>query len=897
MAENFFQKSKDAVLKNFNTDKQKGLTDAAINDLRAQYGANILKEKASRSPLVIIFNQLKDVMVGILIIAAVISFFLHEKIDAIVILIIVVLNAMLGFWQEFNAEKAMAALKKMAQPNARVRRETIEKTIPASELVPGDIIIIEAGSLVPADARIIESVNLKVQESALTGESEPVEKNSSILTEHDIPLADRKNMLFMGTIATYGRGEAVVTSTGMQSELGNIATMLQDVVDEKTPLQKRLAKLGMKLAYFALLLIGGVSVLSYLRGFEPKEIFMTAISLAVAAIPEGLPAVVTISLALGARRMLKRKALIRNLPAVETLGSVTVICSDKTGTLTKNEMTVTDILLIDKPLSIDEIVKEPSSNPAAQLILLCGTLCNDAVITESDVNAQMAAIGDPTEGSLVIAAEKAAIVKKEIELLIARVAEYPFDSQRKRMSTIHTITSIPETLKSAFDLTSKNGNGNHIMFTKGSVDGLMDICTQAIVNNEIVDLTDDIKEKILAGNKEKASNGIRVLGMAYRFFKQGQIGDITKDEVNLIFIGMSCMIDPVRLEAVEAVRVCKKAGVRVVMITGDHPLTARAIGKELGLTENGKFLTGSQLAAMSSDELKACINDVSIFARVSPEHKMIIIDALQAENEIVSMTGDGVNDAPALKSADIGVAMGITGTDVSKEASDMVLLDDNFATIVAAIKQGRTIFDNIRKFIKYILTGNMGEIIVMIIGPFFGMPLPLLPIQILWINLVTDGAPAVALGYESSETDIMNRPPFKPDEGVFSRGIGSQILFMGSVIGLLSITIGYFFWKIDPVSRVWQTMVFSTIAFCQIALVLSIRKEKETISFREFFSNIPMIIAVSLTFVLQLFIIYTPFLNTIFKTEPLSLIQFGVCVGAGFFIIILAETQKLFRSK
>ncbi len=893
MSTNYFQQGNDAVLKNFNTDQKKGLSAPEINKRQARYGSNTLKEKAGRSPFAILFAQLKEVMVVILIVAAIISFSLHEKIEAIVILVIVALNTLLGFWQEFNAEKAMAALKKMAEPNVRVRRSGTEKTIQAKELVPGDIVIIEAGNLVPADARILTSANLKVQESTLTGESEPVDKNNDMLSDKDIPLAERKNMLYMGTIVTYGRGEAIVTSIGMQTELGNIASMLQDVVDEKTPLQKRLAKLGTKLAYFALLLIGVVSVLGYFRGLAWKDIFMTAIGMAVAAIPEGLPAVVTIALALGARRMLKRKALIRNLPAVETLGSVTVICSDKTGTLTKNQMTVTDVLLPEKHLTIDEIIKQSHHNPSVQLALLCGALCNDAVLAESNDSNNLTAIGDPTEGSLVIAAHKAALVKKELKSLLVRVAEYPFDSDRKRMSTVHFISSDLSVLQPAFNLINKNGKSSHIVFTKGAVDGLVDICTHAIVNNEIVELSDDIKENILAENQKKASSGIRVLGMAYRLINKNETDNISKEEKDLIYIGMSCMVDPVRPEAVESVQMCKKAGVRVVMITGDHPLTARAIGKIFGLADNGKFLTGKQLSAMGSDELRTNIRDVSIFARVSPEHKMIIIDALQSENEIVSMTGDGVNDAPALKSADIGVAMGITGTDVSKEASDMVLLDDNFATIVSAVKEGRTIFDNIRKFIKYILTGNMGEIIVMIIGPFLGMPLPLLPIQILWINLVTDGAPAVALGYEDPEKDIMNRPPFKPDEGVFSRGIGTQIIFMGSFVGLLSLAIGYYFWRIDPGSRIWQTMIFSTIAFCQIALAMSIRRTKETIFSPKLFNNVPMNLAVSLTFVLQLILIYTPFFNTIFKTTPLSTMQLGVCISAGFFIIILVEVQKL----
>lgn len=889
---------KEAVLSDLKSDIKKGISDSEAAQRRQSYGPNTLEEKDAKSPLSILFDQVKEIMVIILVIAAVVSMALHEYIDGVVILIIVVLNTVLGFWQEFNAEKAMAALKKMSQPEVRVRRNGVEKIIPSSELVPGDIILVEAGNLIPADARIIEAVNLKIQESALTGESEPVEKSSETLNNADIALADRKNMAYMGTIVTYGRGTAVITSTGMKTELGNIAGMLQSVEDERTPLQKRLAKVGATLAGLSLVLIAVVAVLSYFRGLHLKEIFMTSISMAVAAIPEGLPAVVTIALAFGARRMLKKKALIRNLTAVETLGSVTVICSDKTGTLTQNKMTVTDVLLPEKKFTIDEAKDVVDNTPALQATLLAGMLCNDAVLKENDESSGMETIGDPTEGALVMAAAEAGLEKKTLEGSLQRVTEFPFDSDRKRMSTAHKWAPDKHLKKSA-DLLAADGKTEHehIMFTKGSVDGLVEVCSHILVNGKITVLTEKIKDNILSDAQEKSSNGVRVLGAAYRFINEKELKDITQAETGLIYLGMSCMIDPVRPEAVEAVRLCKQAGVRVVMITGDHPLTASAIGKQLGLAENDKYLTGKELSKMSVKKLKEQIHDVSIFARVSPEHKMIIIDALQEENQIVSMTGDGVNDAPALKSADIGVAMGITGTDVSKEASDMVLLDDNFATIVAAVKEGRTIFDNIRKFIKYILTGNLGEIIAMLVGPFLGMPLPLLPIQILWINLVTDGAPAVALGYEASERDIMKRTPFKPTEGLFSRGIGRQILMMGSLVGLISITVGFIFWKMDPASGAWQTMVFTTLTFCQLSLVLGIRKSKESIFSGELFKNNVMLMAVVSTFVLQLVLIYVPFFNTIFRTMPLSLAQLGICLAASLTVLIVVEVEKFVVEK
>lgn len=889
---------KEQVLQELNTEVTRGLSETEAKERFTTYGPNELIEKGKKSAFAILFDQVKEVMVIILIIAAIISIFLHEYIDAAVIFVIVVLNTALGFWQEFNAENAMAALKKLAVPNVRVRREGVEQQISAKELVPGDILILEAGNIIPADARLIDVINLKVQEATLTGESEPVEKTVNLLQGSEIAVADRRNMVYMGTVVTYGRAQAVVTATGMKTELGKIATMLQEVEEEQTPLQRRLAKLGASLAGAAVLLIIVVAVLTYLQGVELKETLMTAISMAVAAIPEGLPAVVTIALALGAQKMLKKKSLIRQLPAVETLGSVTVICSDKTGTLTQNKMTVTDVVLPERQYSIDNVINEQKDNPAIGLLLLAGMLCNDAVLAENEGNGVLSAIGDPTEGAFVIAAKKAGISKDSVEKVMPRVRELPFDSERKRMTTIHSLKALSEKrLQESIELVSQQGRTEYIAFTKGSVDGLMEVCTHVILNGKIILLTDQIKERILAENTEMAKNGIRVLGAAFKFIDPAGLDHTGGYEEQLVYLGMMGMIDPVRPEAIEAVRLCKKAGVRVIMITGDHPLTALAIAKELGIAETGKFLTGKALSKITVQDLKKQLDEVSVFARVSPEHKMIIIDALQEQNQIVSMTGDGVNDAPALKSADIGVAMGITGTDVSKESSDMVLLDDNFATIVSAVKEGRTIYDNIRKFVKYILTGNTGEIIVMLIGPILRMPIPLLPIQILWINLVTDGVPAIALGYEEAEHNVMERPPYKPDEGIFSRGIGKRILMMGLLIGLLSVGAGFWFWSINPDSRAWQTMVFTILTFCQMAYALCVRKNHQSVFTYSWFSNKVMLFAVGLALVLQFILIYVPFFNIIFRTVPLRVKELLVCFACAAVVITITEFEKLILRK
>lgn len=886
------RQSAEEVLKRHGTSTAQGLSTSEATRLLREYGPNELIEKGRKKAWQILLAQVQEVMILILLGAAVVSAAMHEYVDAIVILVIVALNTLLGFWQEFKAENAMAALKRMAAPHVRVRRDGAEREISAKELAPGDILIIEAGNIVPADARLIAAANLKVQEAALTGESESVDKDTGALPDGDLALADRKNMVYRGTVVTHGRGEAVVTGTGMQTELGKIAAMLQDVEDEQTPLQRRLARLGRSLALAAAVLIVIVAGLNYLQGAGLKQIFMTAISMVVAAIPEGLPAVVTIALALGAQQMLKRNALIRRLPAVETLGGVTVICSDKTGTLTQNKMTVTEAVLPDRRHSFDEGADELGGDADLRLLLLAGTLCNDAVIDEESQNG---VLGDPTEGALVLAAQQAGLVQGDLRALLPRVRELPFDSERKRMSTVHALPSSSEGTGLHPALAAEGeGRAAHLVLTKGATDGLIDVCGRILVDGVVEPLSEERSAEIAAENTAMARRGVRVLGLAYRLLGADELDQPQRYEQELVYLGMACMLDPVRPEAVASVRLCKEAGIRPIMITGDHPLTALAIAGELGLTTSDAALTGQELDKMSADALSARIKEVSVFARVSPKHKMVIIDALQAQHEIVSMTGDGVNDAPALKSADIGVAMGITGTDVSKESSDMVLLDDNFATIVAAVKEGRRIYDNIRKFVRYILTGNAGEIVVMLTGPLMGMPLPLLPIQILWINLVTDGVPAVALGFEEAERDVMERPPYNPREGVFARGLGWRILVIGLVIGLVSVGTGYWFWDGEAGSNAWQTMVFTTLTFCQMAYALCVRKQTQSLLAQSWFGNPTLLLAVGVTLVLQLILIYVPFFNAVFRTVPLRPAELAVCAVGAVGIALISETEKLF---
>jgi P-type Ca2+ transporter type 2C len=917
---NWYTKDREEVLQELDSS-QRGLEEQQVRERFTKFGPNELKERGIRSPLVVLAGQFTEIMVVVLIIAAVISFLTGHPQDAIIILIIVVLNAVLGFTQEYRAEKAMAALKRLSVPSVKVRRDGQIKQVESTQLVPGDIVLFEAGDRVPADCRVIESVNLRTEEAALTGESVPVDKIEEAIEEEDLTLGDQRNILFMGTAVTYGRGTGVVVNTGMQTELGNIAEMLQDVTEEKTPLQRKMAELGKWLAIAAFVLVAIVFAVGVWRGGAIEEMFLTAIGLAVAAVPEGLPAVVTISLALGAQRMVRRQALIRKLPAVETLGSVTTICSDKTGTLTENRMTVTILDIAGTRMDLTTHMKHSGATLSKQaaplvepdqdlsLLLAGGALANDAILQPDDDAEGFHTIGDPTEGALVVAAARMGLWKEQLDEVLPRVSEVPFTSERKRMTTVHerrldSEGDIGEPYEALLALLPKK---NLVVFTKGAVDSLLDICDRVWNNGKIETLNEEWRSRIDKANDSLAQEGMRVLGVAMRCI-DSLPNDVDEGalEQNEIFIGLTGMIDPPRPEVRGAVAECRTAGIRPVMITGDHPLTALHIARDLGIvqaedeTEDRKLvITGQELAKMSVDDLDDVVSDVSAYARVSPEHKVKIVEALKKKGQIIAMTGDGVNDAPALKRSDIGVAMGITGTDVSKEASDMVLLDDNFATIVNAVEEGRTIYDNIRKFIKYTMSSNIGEIFVMLVAPLLNLPIPLNAIQILWINLVTDGLPGLALGIEPSAPDTMERAPHPPSESVLARGLGTYMLWVGPLMGLIALVPELLnsFTAVSYDKAVWSTMVFSTLALSQMGNALAIRSDRLTLFQLGIFTNPAMVGAVLLTFGLQMAVIYVPFLQNVFGTTALTLNQLLLSLGLSSIVFIVVESLKWIRQR
>jgi len=845
----------------------RGISSAHAEEHLARYGPNVLEEKKKKPPWRLFFDQFADFMILVLIAAATISGLMGEFTDTAVILVIVVVNAIVGFVQEYRAGKAIDALRQMAAPNATVIRDGHPAQIPAASLVPGDLAVLEAGNVVPADIRLFEVHNLRIDEASLTGESFVTEKSGDLLTGVDIPLGDRRNMAYKGTYVAYGRAKGVVVATGMNTELGNIARLLQEN-DTATPLQKRLSVFGKNLSYIIMLICLMVFVMGYLRGEKPLLMLLTAISLAVAAIPEALPAVITIALALGAKRMVRRKALVRNLPAVETLGSVTYICTDKTGTLTVNKMTVEEVYS-DSTLIPSAELQRYREDGSVQNLLKAMALCND-VAEAHDGNS----IGDPTEIALSITAKDHKLLKKELELTYPRVAEIPFDSERKRMTTIH-----------------RDGT-SFVVFTKGALDGLLEI-TAGLTGRE--------KEEWTSRGDLMANKGLRVLGFATRTFAELP-KEITQETVehDLSIVGIAGLMDPPREEAKQAVHECKAAGIRPVMITGDHLLTAKNIARRLGIIESPRDLivTGAELAAMSFQEFEEKVEHIRVYARVSPEQKLNIVKTLQEKGHFVAMTGDGVNDAPSLKRADIGVAMGITGTDVSKEAADMILLDDNFATIVKSVRQGRRIYDNIRKFIRYIMTGNSGEIWTILLAPFFGLPIPLQPIHILWINLVSDGLPGIALAAEPAEKGIMNRPPRPAGESIFAGGLGRHILWVGFLIGAVSIATQALAIRLGDIH--WQTMVFTVLSFSQMGHVLAIRSETRSLFRQGLFSNLPLFGAVALTCVLQMATIYVPFLNPVFKTARLSLNELLAALALSSVAFWAVELEKLYyriRSK
>ena len=903
----------EQTLARLDTHEDSGLTSAEAQARLERYGPNELVERGTKSPLVILWEQMINPLVLLLLFAAVVSALLGEADSTIAIMGIVILNAILGVVQEYRAEKAMAALKQMAAPLVRVRRDARVSEISARELVPGDVILLEAGNIIPADARIVASASLSVQEASLTGESHPVEKVTAALDTENLTLGDRVNMVYMGTAVTYGRGTAVVTGTGMSTELGRIAEMIQSVTSETTPLQRRMNEVGKVLFGVGILVLVVAFVIGLLTQRPLDTVLLNAVAIAVAVVPEGLPAVVTVALALGAQRMLRRRALIRKLPAVETLGSVTTICSDKTGTLTENRMTVRIVDVAGRSEELEAVVERNTLTHIAanghalpqhmsQILLLAGgALCNDAALEQDDAQAgSFLAIGDPTEGALVVAAARFGLLKPDLDRLFTRAGEVPFSSERKRMTTIHHILRGQQPSDSKLSPLRAATAAPYVAFTKGALDGLLDISADVWINGQPQALTPELRARIEQSGDRLAGEGLRVLGLAFRPL-DALPANVTAAgiEDRLTFIGLVGIIDPPRAEVKAAVAICKKAGIRPVMITGDHPLTAFAIARELAIVaEDGEILTGQALARMSQAELEAQVEDVSVYARVSPEHKLRIVEALQARGHIVAMTGDGVNDAPALKRSDIGVAMGITGTAVSKEAADMVILDDNFTTIVSAVEEGRTIYDNVRRFIKYLLASNTGELLVLLATQLIqGMTLPLTTLQILWMNLITDGVPALALGVEQAEKGAMSRAPYAPNESVFGRGLGRHILLVGLLLGGTGILLGYWAWASELVAAngqpAWNTMVFMFLTLAQMGHALAVRSHRESLFRMNLFSNRLLLVAVVSTVVLQLAAAYLPFFNRLFHTNPLTVEQLILCLALSTIVFWGVELEKL----
>lgn len=860
------------ICKQLNVDPEKGLGDREVNRRLVEFGHNVLAVKKGVNPFFLFLGQFKDFMVMVLMVATLISGLLGEIADAITILAIILINAILGFIQEYKAERSMESLRSLAAPEAVVLRNGASMKMPAADLVPGDIVMIEAGDRIPADIRWLKTINVRVEESALTGESQPVAKHDQALLDEYIPMADRKNMGFMGTVVVNGRGIGVVIATGMDTEMGIIAGMIQEVQEEETPLQRRLAQMGKWLVAISLAVCAVVVLTGIIQGESFYKMFFTGVSLAVAAIPEGLPAIVTVALAVGVQRMVKRNAVIRKLPAVETLGCATVICSDKTGTLTQNEMTVRRVYCDQQVITISGQGYDPKGDyhgadpykdkGGLKELIRCAALCNNAVLTKKGLRVSglfrgnnkdsiWGIDGDPTEGALLVAAAKAGIWREEIERKEKRIAEIPFDSDRKRMSVIYK---------------SKEG---YKAYVKGAPDVILSLCSREVTRQGVSELTPERRKQILFYNDEMAGNALRVLALAVRDVQaDNQSGDVEKD---LIFVGLMGMIDPPRPSALKAIKVCQAAGIRPVMITGDHKLTAQAVARELGILRgpNQLVVTGPDLNRMTDEDLDRHVMNISVYARVAPRDKLRIVRALKKKGQIVAMTGDGVNDAPAVKEADIGVAMGQTGTDVTKEASSMIIVDDNFATIVAAVEEGRGIYDNIRKFIRYLLSCNLGEVLTMFLGTLVGLPLPLLPIQILWVNLVTDGLPAMALGVDGVEPEIMKRSPRQPSESIFARGLARKILIRGCMIGigtLLVFVIGLWYGVGLLAAR---TMAFCTLVFSQLFHVFDCKSEDRGIFEVGIFSNLYLVAAVMVSTIMQLSVVYLPVLQNIFKTEAL----------------------------
>ena len=858
----------ERILSSLGVDGEQGLTRQEAEDRLAKYGENVLKEAKKKTNLQRFIEQFKDIMILILIAAAVVSFVVafHEGegfFEPVLILLIVVLNAIIGVAQESKAEQALEALKSLSAPHARVIRDGAQDIVAAAHLVPGDIILVEAGDFVPADARIITSASLRVEESALTGESVPSEKDARAVVAKDAPLGDRRNMLYSGTAVSYGRARAVVAGTSMDTEMGKIAGLLSEEKDEQTPLQRRLASLGKYLGVAALGACAVIFVIGFLDGMDVMDIFMTSVSLAVSAIPEGLPAIVTVVLAIGVQRMVKRNAIIRRLPAVETLGSASIICSDKTGTLTQNRMTLTQAFAIHGGF-LEDIGDDNS--PAVKRLLRHTALCTDARVEFGDGKERH--IGDPTETAIVVAAHRNGMAKDELENQYPRLAEIPFDSDRKLMTTVNRI------------------EGKNIVITKGAFDVLA----------ERVDPEDaEVARKYV---QDMGKQALRVLAVAYK-----EIDDIpshpTPEELehDLNFMGLVGMIDPPRPEAREAVTLCRQAGIKPVMITGDHVLTASAIAKELGILREGDdAVTGSELALMPESELNRRVRDISVYARVSPSDKIRIVRAWQRQGQVVAMTGDGVNDAPALKAADIGCAMGITGTDVAKGAADMTLTDDNFATIVAAVREGRGIFDNIKKVVGFLLGTNIGEVFTVFFAMLLWRETPLLSMQLLWINLVTDSLPAIALGMEPVEKDVMSRKPTPKEEHIFAHGLGMQVVLQGIMFAVLTLTGFLLGWKIEGSIMSGRTMAFLILSLTQVFHSFNMRSPHSLFRIGAL-TNKTLTGAAAVSLVLIAVVVFVPAVAYAFGLTPLSSGMYLRAVGLAFIPVPVVEILKRSRAR
>jgi Ca2+-transporting ATPase len=883
--------SSQDVAKELGTDLKRGLETAKAAARLVQLGPNELVERKGPSFWKLLLNQFNQFLVIILIVSALISFGLGEWLDGGAILTIVILNAIIGVVQESKAEEALAALKKLAAPEAKVIRDGHQITVPARELVPGDLVVLETGNYLPADLRLVESVNLRIDEASLTGESVPVEKQAEVLLPAESSLGDRYNCAYMSTIITYGRGRGIVVESGMNTEIGHIAEMIQSYKEEPTPLQVKLDQLGKWLGWGALAVCGIVFVAGWLQGREVLEMFMVAVSLAIAAVPEGLTAVVTICLALGLQRMIKRHALIRKLPAVETLGSATAICSDKTGTLTQNEMTAVQMYVDRTLLTItgegyrpegafedDGRAVDLGGYPGSRLLLRGAALCNDAYLEKGEDDSWRM-VGDPTEGAFVVAAAKADLWQEDLVKDYPRLEEIPFDSSRKRMTTFHPDPRY----------------GGYVAYVKGAPDLLLELADKVVEDGTERSLTEEKRRRILEVNESLASNALRVLGVAYRPLAELPALPTAKVvEQHLTFVGLVGMIDPARPEVKDAVAVARQAGIKTVMVTGDYKNTALAIAKELELISGEAVaLTGVELDRLTDAEFAVQVEEVDVYARVSPAHKVRIVQALKERGHVVAMTGDGVNDAPALKRANIGVAMGITGTDVSKETADMVLTDDNYASIVSAVEEGRSIYSNIRKFVYYLLSCNMGEIMIVFLATLFGWPVPLTAIQLLTLNLVTDGAPALALGLEEGDPDIMDRPPRPVNEPVINREMvgGIVVQTVAITVAILSAFVIGLKWYPDQVVRA-QTMAFATLSVSELLRAYTSRSEHYALSQIGLFSNKYMQWAVGGSLIIILAVVYLPFLNLFFDTQPLGLREWAVMLPLILVPSLAAEANK-----